>query len=126
MLKKKELLKSLIETQKQINESLKSLKEDLKPQLSTMKINGEKLATCNITVNKLDNYIETNVYNKEQTINAINKECDYREQFKECDEKNPALLNLIEDYCKFENKYEIIDLFRRIDRQYEVKSREDK
>ena len=118
MLKIKELLKSLIETQKQINESLK----DLKSQTTTWTKTG-------ITVDRMEARIgafETNVYNKEQTVKAINKECDYRENFKECDEKNSALLNLIQDYCKFENKYEIIKLFRMIDAQYEVKARKEK
>ena len=126
MLKIKELLKSLIETQKEVKTELQLLNKNLKPQLDTIKINGDKLTTCNITVDRLDNYIETNIYSKEQTVEAINKECDYREHFKECDEKNSALLNLIQDYCKFENKYEIIKLFRMIDAQYEVKARKEK
>ena len=125
-MKIKELLKSLIETQKEVKTELQLLNKNLKPQLDTIKINGDKLTTCNITVDRLDNYIGTNIYSKEQTVEAINKEYDYRQNFKECDEKNPALLNLIQDYCKFEDKYEIIDLFRRIDSQYEVKARKEK
>lgn len=117
-MKIKELLKLLIETQKQINGSLRDLREDLKLQTSTW-------AKTTMTVDRLDTCITSNVYDKEQTVAAINKEYDYRENFKECDEKNPALLNLIEDYCKFENKYEIIDLFRVIDSQYEVKARKE-
>lgn len=123
MLKIKELLKEFIETQKQINTSIKELREDLKPQIDTIKLNNDELTTCSITIDRLDNCIKTNIYTKEQTVETINKEIDYRENFKECDEKNPDLLNLIESYCKFDNKYEIIDLFRKIDSQYEVKKR---
>lgn len=83
MLKIKELLKDLIESQNKINTSLKELRDDLNPQMS-------KLATTTIKLDRLENCIETNVYNKEQTVKAINKECDYREQFKECDETNSA------------------------------------
>lgn len=123
MLKIKELLKEFIETQKNINTSIKELREDLKPQIDTIKLNSDKLTTYGLTIDRLDNCIKTNIYTKEQTVETINKECDYRENFKECDEKNPDLLNLIESYCKFDNKYEIIDLFRKIDSQYEVKKR---
>ena len=122
-MKIKELLKSLIETQKEVKIELQLLNKNIKPQIDRIEINGDSLTSCNITLDRLDNYIETSVYNKEQTVEAINKECDYRQNFKECDEKNSALLNLIQDYCKFEDKYEIIDLFRRIDSLYEVKRR---
>ena len=66
MLKIKELLKSLIETQNQINESLKGLREDLKPKLDEIRITADKLNTCSFTVDRLDNYIESNIYTKKQ------------------------------------------------------------
>ena len=117
------LLKELIKSQNEINESLKNIRKDLEPKLEDIRLNANTLTSTNITVNKLDNYIESNVYTKEQTVNAINKECDYRDSFKECDEKNPALLQLIEEYFRYDDKYEIIDLFRRVDSLYEVKTR---
>lgn len=123
MLKIIKILRDLVNTQKEINESLKNIRKDLEPKLEDIRINAKTLTSTNITVNSLDNYIESSIYTKEQTVDTINKECDYREKYKECDEKNPDLLNLIETYCKFDDKYEIVDLFRRIDRQYEVKER---
>ena len=120
MLKIKELFKSFIETQNQINESLKGLREDLKPKLDEIRISADKLNTCSITVDKLDNYIESNIYTKDETVETINKECDYREKYKECKQKNADLLHLIETYFKYEDKYEVLNIFDDIDRRYVV------
>ena len=68
------LLKELIKSQNEINESLKNIRKDLEPKLEDIRLNANTLTSTNITVNKLDNYIESNVYTKEQTVNAINKE----------------------------------------------------
>ncbi len=120
MLKIKELFKSFIETQNQINESLKGLREDLKPKLDEIRITANKLDTCSLTVNRLDSYIESNIYTKDATVEAINKECDYREKYKECKQKNADLLHLIETYFKYEDKYEVLNIFDDIDRRYVV------
>lgn len=87
-MKKEELLKSLIETQKQINESLKDLKS--------------------------------------KTIEAINKEIDYRQDYETWKSEESALVDLVEKYCKYNNKYEAIDLFKEIDKEYEIKRRKEK
>ena len=120
MLKIKELLKEFIETQKQINTSIKELREDLKPQIDTIKLNSDKLTTYGLTIDGLDNCIETNVYTKEQTVETINKEIDYRKEYEKCLEENGALLNLIENYCKYKDKYEVLKLFKEIDKKYIV------
>lgn len=120
MLKIKELFKSFIETQNQINESLKGLREDLKPKLDEIRITADKLDTCSFTVNRLDSYIESNIYTKDATVEAINKECDYREKYKECKQRNADLLHLIENYFKYEDKYEVLNIFDDIDRRYIV------
>lgn len=120
MLKIKELLKSFIETQNQINESIKGLREDLKPKLDEIRITADKLNTCSYIVDRLDNCIESNIYTKDGTIEAINKECDYREKYKECKQKNADLLHLIETYFKYDDKYEVLNIFDDIDRRYVV------
>ena len=121
MLKIKELFKNFIETQNQINESLKGLREDLKPKLDKITINGNTITSCQLTVDRLDNYIESNIYSKEQTIEAINKECDYRKEYEKCLKENAGLLRMIETYCKYEDKYEILKIFEVIGEEYEVK-----
>ena len=118
-MKKEELLKSLIETQKQINESLKGLKEDLKPKY-------EGLTSTICRIDKLDNYIESNVYSKEQTVEAINKEIDYRQDYETWKDEESDLVDLVEKYCKYNNKYEAIDLFKEIDKEYQIKRRKEK
>lgn len=118
-MKKEELLKSLIETQKQINESLKGLKEDLKPHMSTW-------ATATCRIDRLENCFETNVYTKEQTVEAINKEITYRQDYEVWKEEESDLVDLVEKYCKYNNKYEAIELFKKIDKEYEIKRRKEK
>lgn len=120
MLKIKELFKEFIETQKNINTSIKELKEDLKPQIDTIKLNNNELTTCSITIDRIDNCIKTNIYTKEQTVETINKEIDYRKEYEKCLEENGALLNLIENYCKYKDKYEVLKLFKEIDKKYIV------
>lgn len=119
MLKIKQLLQSLIEVQKQINKSIKELKEEISPQITMASTNFEK---TNLVVDKL-NRLETNVYSKEETVKAINKEYDYRKEYEECQDENNALLQLIEKYCKYNDKYEVLDLFKRIDNEYLIERR---
>lgn len=126
MKKIKELLKSFIETQNQINESLKGLREDLKPKIDTITINGDKLNACSFTVDRLDNYIDSCVYSKEQTVEAINKEYDYRKEYEKCLKENAGLLQMIETYCKYEDKYDVLKIFEVIDEEYEIKKRNAK
>ena len=113
MFKIKELMKDLIKTQNEINESLKRLYE--------IKIDSEaKIHSTYDTVNRMDNAITTNIYTKEETMNQINKELDYRQKFIECEKKNKNLLEMIEKYCKYKDKYEILDIFLKIDKEYIV------
>lgn len=119
MLKIKELIKSFIETQNKINANLEGLREDLKPKWDSIKTTGDMLNAC-ITVGKLDSYIESNIYTKEQTIEAINKEYDYRKEYERCSKENNDLLQMVEKYCKYENKYEVIKIFDEINKNYVV------
>lgn len=123
MLKIKELLKNFIETQNQINESLKGLREDLKPKIDMIAINGDKLNTCSLTVDRMENYIDSCIYSKEQTVDVINKEYDYRKEYEKCLKQNAGLLHMIETYCKYEDKYEVLKIFEVIDEEYEIKKR---
>lgn len=111
-MKIKELLQILIETQKQINKSIKELKEDMKPKFDEISINTDRISN-----------MERNVYTKEETVKAINKEYDYRKEYEECQDENNALLQLIEEYCKYNNKYELIDLFLKINDEYLIERR---
>lgn len=120
MLKIKEHLQNFIEIQNQINESLKGLREDLKPKLDTITITSDKLNLYDGRINTLDNYIESNIYTKEQTLETINKEYDYRKEHERCLKENADLLQLIETYCKYENKYEVLKIFEEINEKYVV------
>lgn len=119
MLKITKLLEVLIATQKEINKSIKELREDIKPQWNEISISADKISCISTELSKL----ETNIYTKEETVKAINKECDYREKYEECKEENYALLELIEKYCKCDNKYKALDMFEEINDRYLVEKR---
>lgn len=119
MLRITKLLESLIETQKEINRSIKELREDIKPQLNKITIDSNKIS---IIDNQLAN-LESNIYTKEETIKTINKEYDYRKEYEECKDKNYALLELIEKYCKYDNKYKVLDIFEEINSKYLIEKR---
>ncbi len=120
MLKIKELLKSFIETQNQINESLKGLREDLKPKLDEIRITTDKLNTCSYIVDRLENCYESNIYTKDATIEAINKEYDYRKEYERCSKENDDLLQMVEKYCRYKDKYEVLKIFDEINKNYVV------
>lgn len=114
MLKIKELLRELqvlVETQIQINKSLKDLKEGLNPAIKTISLNTDKIGY-------VTSCLETNIYTKEQTIETINKECDYRQKYAEYKSRNADLLEMIEKYCKYISKYEVLDIFDKLDKEY--------
>lgn len=125
MLKIKKLLESFIETQKQINESLKGLREDLKPKLDKIRISADKLNTCSITVDRLDNYIASNIYTKDETVETINKEYDYRKEYERCSKENNDLLQLVEKYFRYEDKYEALKIFDEINKNFVVQKVEN-
>lgn len=112
-------LELLIATQKEINKSIKDLREDLKPQLNNIAINTDKISCISAELINL----ESNVYTKEETVKTINREYDYREEYEECKDENYALLELIEKYCKYNDKYKVLDLFKEINDKYIVDKR---
>lgn len=109
-------LELLIATQKEINKSIKDLRADLKPQWDKIAIDSNRISIIN---NQLSN-IESNIYTKEETVKTINKEYNYRKEYEECEDENYALLELIEKYCKYDNKYRVIDLFKEINQKYKI------
>lgn len=123
MLKIKELLQVLIETQKQINKSIKELNESTKQTYT--RINSTELR-----IGKLETCLETNVYTKEETTEAINKEMDYKERLKKVQKQCPELLELIEiistNYAKMD-KYAILNTTEMFSEEYKVeKVKEEK
>ena len=116
MLKIKDLLKEFIETQKQINESIKELNKN------TINKN-EKLSTAFCTIDRLEDSITTNIYTKEQTIEAINKEMDYKKDLEKAQQEYPELLELIEtistNYPRMD-KYGILDTAKMFSDSYKV------
>lgn len=117
MLKIKELLKDLIETQKEINKNLEELnkrKNEMNSELDAI-----KLGFCDI-----NSSITHNIYTKEETQNEIVKELEYREQLKKVQENNPDLLEFVEtistNYSNMD-KYALLDTVEMFASEYIVK-----
>lgn len=117
MMKTKKILESLVEAQKNINENLiklnKSIEDIAKPKL-------EKIGLDFKVMSDRFSAMETNIYTKDQTIEKINQEYDYRKEYEECKEKNEHLLYIIEKYCRYENKYEVLKIFNEINKEYGI------
>lgn len=115
-MKIKELLQVLIETQKQINKSIKELKE-------TKDFENSKLSSTICTINRLENTIESNIYTKEQTIEAINIEMNYKKELEKAKQEYSDLLELIEiistNYPRMD-KYGILDTAKMFSSSYKV------
>ena len=112
-------LELLIAILKEINRSIKELKEDLKPEWKKISANIDEISNLSANISNL----ESNIYTKEETVKAINKEYDYREEYEECKDENYALLELIEKYCKYDDKYKVLDLFNEINDRYIIDKR---
>ena len=117
MLKIKELLKDLIETQKEINKNLEELnkrKNEMDSELCSIKLN----------LNDINYSITHDIYTKEETQNKIVKELEYREQLKKVQENNPDLLEFIEtistNYANMD-KYALLDTVEMFAQEYVVK-----
>lgn len=117
MFKISKILTALVESQNNINKNLleinKNMQETVAPKFR------ESWKELTITANRLSEF-ETNIYTKEQTVETINKEYDYRKDYEKCKESNSALLEMIEQYFKYKDKYEVIQLFNKIDSKYIV------
>ena len=113
---KKEQFERFIETQNKINENLAELRKNLEPKITTL--NGLNITTMKI--DKINDYITSNIYSKEGTIEAINKEYDYRKEYERCSKENDDLLQMVEKYCRYEDKYEVIKIFDEINKNYVV------
>lgn len=110
------LFKELIETQKEINKNLEILNKQ------KMKLESD-LYSSQSTISSLQTIISTNVYTKEETTEAINKEIDYKERLKKVQKQCPELLELIEiistNYAKMD-KYAILNTTEMFSKEYKV------
>ena len=122
MLKIKELLNDLIKTQKQINQSIKELKE-------TSNRKSKELSTTLRRMDSLENTITTNMYSKEETIEAINKEMDYNRKLEKIQRECPDLLDFIATistgYANMD-KYNILATTEMFSFEYEKKKKRGK
>lgn len=118
-MKIKDLIQVLIETQKQINRSLKDLNENLVNK-------NNEINSKIISIDKSLSAIQTNVYNKEETVKIINKEMDYNKRLEKAKKDFPELLELIDcistSYAKMD-KYGILDTAEMFSASYEIKKK---
>lgn len=113
-MKIKKLLKELIKTQNEINKNLEKLNENKTNK--EIEING-----AFATINSLKSAISTNIYTKEETLNIINKECDYRDKYSYYENNYHDSLRLVEKYFDCKDKYEVLELCEKICLDYAIK-----
>ena len=56
----------------------------------------------------------------ERQEKEINKEYDYRKEYERCSKENNDLLQMVEKYCRYEDKYEVLNIFDEINKNYVV------
>ena len=60
---------------------------------------------------------------EEYVEGCVQKEILYNKDYDKRYEKNKDLMAFIETYCKFEDKYEVLNLFDMIDSKYDIKKK---
>lgn len=120
MRKTNQILNLLVKNQNEINKSIKELNETLKTQV---KDTSKTINIMNGKIYDISNSIENSMFSKEETIKTINREYDYRKEYERYEEKNYELLKFIERYFGHKNKFERLELFEEIERNYEIKRR---
>lgn len=60
---------------------------------------------------------------EEYVEGRVQKEILYNKDYDKRYEKNKDLIAFIETYCKFEDKYEVLNLFDMIDSKYDIKKK---
>jgi hypothetical protein len=115
-----ETFESLLATQMKINKNLEKINENIE---NTFKPKLEQISWKVDTTSELTNELTTNVYRKDETIDAINKEMDYKERLKKVQKQCPELLELIEiistNYAKMD-KYAILNTTEMFSEKYKV------
>lgn len=126
MFKRTEQQKLMLESVKVLADNQEAITKQLET-LTKLLENGNigKLSYdstgCSITttLNKI-NMIE-NKYNSIEDY--IQKEILYNKDYDKCYNKNADLLEFIETYCNVKDKYDVIDLFNKINAEYEIKKK---
>jgi len=121
--KQLELFKALVNNQETTNKKLEQLNRLLDTGAVgklTFDENGFSIASeISYIEDKFNNTVSPKTM-EEYVSETINKELLYNKDYQRCHETNPDLLTLIESYCKYENKYEVIELFDKINSTYDV------
>lgn len=115
-MKIKELLQVFIETKKTNNTLLKAVSEELKDINASL---NKTVDTVNYKISSISNMC-SDLYTKKESMDVINKELDYREDLKKCKEENPDLLEFINKYCKPHDKYDAIEIYNVINKDYNI------
>ena len=121
--KQLELFKALVNNQETTNKQLGQLNRLLESGALgklTFDDNGFTIASkINYIENRIDNTISQKTM-EEYVSETIDKELLYNKDYERCFKTNSDLLELIESYCKYEDKYEVIELFDKINSTYNV------
>ena len=109
-------LHSIAEGQNKLTNKMNEINENIKGGIGHLRFDDSGSSIIS-RFDTLENSISSCV--KEYNINnAIEKEVEYLDKYKQIKKNNPKLLEFVEEYFKYDNKYEVLDLVEEVRIRY--------
>ena len=109
-------LHSISDSQNKLTNKMNEISENIKSGIGCLRIDDSGMSITS-KFNTLENSISSCV--KEYNINnTIDKEVEYLDRYKQIKKNNPKLLEFVEEYFKYDDKYQVLDLVTEVKVRY--------
>ena len=109
-------LHSISDSQNKLTNKMNEINENIKGGIGHLRFDDSGSSIIS-RFDTLENSISSCV--KEYNINkAIDEEVEYLDKYKQIKKNNPKLLEFVEEYFKYDNKYEVLDLVEEVRIRY--------
>ena len=105
-------LHSISDGQNKLTNKMNEINENIKSGIGHLRFDDSGISI----VSKFDN-LENSISNcvKEYNINnTIDKEVEYLDRYKQIKKNNPKLLEFVEKYFEYKDKYQVLDLVEEV------------
>ena len=105
-------LHSISDSQNKLTNKMNEINENIKGGIGHLRFDDSGISI----VSKFDN-LENSISKcvKEYNINnKIDKEVEYLDRYKQIKKNNPKLLEFVEKYFKYDDKYQVLDLVEEV------------
>lgn len=105
-------LHSISDSQNKLTNKMNEINENIKGGVGQLRFDGSGISV----VSKFDT-LENSISNcvKEYNINnTIDKEVEYLDRYKQIKKNNPKLLEFVEKYFEYKDKYQVLDLVEEV------------